>query len=99
MKFAEDTLYRVWKEITLNATSDQAQYRVWDYPIREQYGHILLAINASGPVPDAKTGFQQVNEHTDADFAFIHDSAEIKLLMPPLRGTGLSYGWNWEIGP
>ncbi|CAH0599387.1 unnamed protein product [Chrysodeixis includens] len=78
MKFAEDTLYRVWKEITLNATSDQAQYRVWDYPIREQYGHILLAINASGPVPDAKTGFQQVNDHTDADFAFIHDSAEIK---------------------
>nr|AMM70666.1 ionotropic receptor 8a [Heliconius melpomene rosina] len=78
MKFAEDTLYRVWKEITLNATSDQSQYRVWDYPIREQYGHILLAINASGPVPDAKIGFQQVNEHPEADFAFIHDSAEIK---------------------
>ncbi|XP_047542014.1 glutamate receptor ionotropic, kainate 2 [Vanessa atalanta] len=78
MKFAEDTLYRVWKEITLNATSDQAQYRVWDYPIREQYGHILLAINASGPVPDARTGFEQVNEHAEADFAFIHDSAEIK---------------------
>nr|QRF71025.1 ionotropic receptor [Semiothisa cinerearia] len=81
MKFAEDTLYRVWKEITLNATSDQAQYRVWDYPIREQYGHILLAINASGPVADAKTGFEQVNEHTDADFAFIHDSAEIRFEM------------------
>ncbi|XP_068626070.1 ionotropic receptor 25a [Battus philenor] len=78
MKFAEDTLYRMWKEITLNATSDQAQYRVWDYPIQEQYGHILLAINASGPVPDAETGFRQVNEHTEADFAFIHDSAEIK---------------------
>nr|QZH55073.1 ionotropic receptor 8a [Achelura yunnanensis] len=78
MKFAEDTLYRVWKEITLNATSDQAQYRVWDYPIREQYGHILLAINSSGPVPDARTGFRQVEEHQDADFAFIHDSAEIK---------------------
>ncbi|XP_034837962.1 glutamate receptor ionotropic, kainate 2 [Maniola hyperantus] len=78
MKFAEDTLYRVWKEITLNATSDQSQYRVWDYPIREQYGHILLAINASGPVADAETGFQQVNEHSEADFAFIHDSAEIK---------------------
>lgn len=27
MKFAEDTLYRVWKEITLNSTNDQAQYR------------------------------------------------------------------------
>ncbi|CAH2062148.1 unnamed protein product, partial [Iphiclides podalirius] len=69
---------RVWKEITLNATSDQAQYRVWDYPIREQYGHILLAINASGPVADAESGFREVNEHTEADFAFIHDSAEIK---------------------
>ncbi|GBP68827.1 Ionotropic receptor 25a [Eumeta japonica] len=78
MKFAEDTLYRVWKEITLNATTDQAQYRVWDYPIREQYGHILLAINGSAPVPDAETGFRLVNVHTDADFAFIHDSAEIK---------------------
>ncbi|XP_050676375.1 ionotropic receptor 25a [Leptidea sinapis] len=78
MKFAEDTLYRVWKEITLNATTDQAKYRVWDYPIREQYGHILLAIEASGPVADAKTGFHQVNEHTEADFAFIHDAAEVK---------------------
>lgn len=28
MKFAEDTLYRMWKELTLNSTSDQTQYRV-----------------------------------------------------------------------
>lgn len=34
MKFAEDTLYRMWKELTLNSTSDQSQYRVWDYPIK-----------------------------------------------------------------
>lgn len=27
MKFAEDTLYRMWKEITLNSTSDDLQYR------------------------------------------------------------------------
>lgn len=27
MKNAEDTLFRVWKEITLNSTNDQAQYR------------------------------------------------------------------------
>ncbi|XP_059612709.1 glutamate receptor 2 [Phlebotomus argentipes] len=78
MKFAEDTLYRVWKEITLNSTSDQSQYRVWDYPIKEQYGNILLAINSTGPVVDAKEGFREVNEHINADFAFIHDSAEIK---------------------
>lgn len=27
MKFAEDTLYRMWKEITLNSSSDDLQYR------------------------------------------------------------------------
>ncbi|XP_063910401.1 ionotropic receptor 25a isoform X2 [Zophobas morio] len=78
MKHAEDTLYRMWKELTLNASTDDTQYRVWDYPIREQYGHILLAINDSNPVTTAAEGFRIVNEHTDADFAFIHDSSEIK---------------------
>lgn len=78
MKFAEDTLYRMWKELTLNSTSDQTQFRVWDYPIKEQYGHILLAINASEPVANASKGFQNVRDHVNADYAFIHDSAEIK---------------------
>ncbi|KOB74356.1 Ionotropic receptor [Operophtera brumata] len=44
MKFAEDTLYRVWKEITLNATSDQSQYRVFaeqPYAIAVQQGSRL----------------------------------------------------------
>nr|ALR72538.1 ionotropic receptor 8a [Colaphellus bowringi] len=78
MKFAEDTLYRMWKELTLNASTDDSRYRVWDYPIREQYGHILLAINDSNPVANAEEGFKNVNEHLDADYAFIHDSSEIK---------------------
>lgn len=78
MKFAEDTLYRMWKELTLNSSADQTQYRVWEYPIKEQYGHILLAINASNPVIDAAEGFRKVNEHENADYAFIHDSAEVK---------------------
>ena len=52
---------RVWKEITLNASSDQSQYRVWDYPIKEQYGHILYAIEQGGPVPNASVGFQRVS--------------------------------------
>lgn len=78
MKFAEDTLYRMWKELTLNSSADQTQYRVWEYPIKEQYGHILLAINASNPVVDAAEGFRKVNEHENADYAFIHDSAEVK---------------------
>lgn len=78
MKFAEDTLFRLWKELTLNATNDQSQYRVWDYPIKEQYGHILMAINDTIPVANASEGFRLVNEHENADFAFIHDAAEIK---------------------
>lgn len=71
-------VYRMWKELTLNASTDETQYRVWDYPIREQYGYILLAINDSMPVASASEGFRKVNEHIDADFAFIHDSSEIK---------------------
>ena len=52
--------------------------RIWDYPIKEQYGHILLAINSSNPVSHAIDGFRIVNENENANFAFIHDSAEIK---------------------
>ncbi|KAM7348105.1 ionotropic receptor 8a [Cochliomyia hominivorax] len=78
MKFAEDTLYRMWKELALNASRDFHKFRIWDYPIKEQYGHILLAINSSMPVKDTREGFRKVNEHENADFAFIHDSAEIK---------------------
>lgn len=51
----------VWKEITLNASNDQKKFRVWDYPVKEQYGQILEAIEKTGPVPDAKTGFDKVN--------------------------------------
>ncbi|XP_065363023.1 ionotropic receptor 25a [Calliphora vicina] len=78
MKFAEDTLYRMWKELALNASRDFHKFRIWDYPIKEQYGHILLAINSSMPVKDTQEGFRKVNEHENADFAFIHDSSEIK---------------------
>lgn len=41
MAGAEEELYRKWKEITLNSSSDESKYRVWDYPVREQYTHIL----------------------------------------------------------
>lgn len=55
-----------------------SHYSVWDYPIKEQYGRILLAINSSMPVRDAVEGFRIVNERENADYAFIHDSSEIK---------------------
>nr|XP_033332474.1 ionotropic receptor 25a [Megalopta genalis] len=78
MKRAEFKLYTVWKEITLNSTSDQAEYRVWDYPIKEQYGHILQAIMQVGPVKSSEEGFRKVIESESSEFAFIHDSSEIK---------------------
>jgi len=53
---------RVWKEITLNSTSDQVEYRVWDYPIKEQYGHILQAITQVGPVKTTEDGFKKVQK-------------------------------------
>ncbi|KAK9506897.1 hypothetical protein O3M35_008747 [Rhynocoris fuscipes] len=78
MKFAEETLYRVWKEITLNNSADQSQYRVWDYPIKEQYAHILIAMEKTGTVATPEEGFRKVSESEDAEFALIHDALEIK---------------------
>ncbi|KAF6208104.1 hypothetical protein GE061_016554 [Apolygus lucorum] len=78
MKNAEETLYRVWKEITLNASANQSQYRVWDYPIKEQYGHILISMEKTGTVQSTADGFQKVRENEDAEFALIHDALEIK---------------------
>nr|XP_049465632.1 uncharacterized protein LOC120956978 [Anopheles coluzzii]XP_049465633.1 uncharacterized protein LOC120956978 [Anopheles coluzzii] len=78
MKNAEDVLYQMWRNLTLSSGNDQAQYRVWDYPIKEQYINILSAIESANPVATAAEGFRRVNERLDADFAFIHDSAEIR---------------------
>ena len=41
MANAEDDLYKQWKRITLGTAADSGQYSVWDYPIREQYNHML----------------------------------------------------------
>lgn len=78
MKNAEDVLYGVWKDITLNSSSDQSKYRVWDYPIKEQYGHILQAIELAGTVENATVGFQKVIDQVEGKFAFIHDAAQIR---------------------
>lgn len=51
--------------------------RVWDYPVKEQFGQILMAIDAASPVKNSSEGFTKVNKETN-DFAFIHDSAEIR---------------------
>ncbi len=78
MASAEEELYRVWKDLTLSSDADQSRYRVWDYPIKEQYTHIFKTIKASGMVTEAQEGFDRVEEDHDGTFAFIHDASEVR---------------------
>jgi len=70
MAGAEDELYRKWKEITLNRSSDQSKYRVWDYPVKEQYTHILKMIEESKPIESAIEGYEKVEASHEGLFAF-----------------------------
>lgn len=78
MAGAEDELYRKWKEITLNRSSDQSKYRVWDYPVKEQYTHIYNMIVENGPVESSEEGYRKVEEAKKGTFAFIYDASEVK---------------------
>ena len=79
MASAEEDLYKKWKDMTLSSNADQSRYRVWDYPIKEQYTHIFKTIKASGMVQSASQGFQKVLEDEQATFAFIHDASQVFL--------------------
>lgn len=52
--------------------------RIWDYPVKEQYSSILTSIENAQPLPNASEGFRLVNDQHNSNFAFIHDSREIK---------------------
>ncbi|VVC37864.1 Ionotropic glutamate receptor, L-glutamate and glycine-binding domain,Ionotropic glutamate [Cinara cedri] len=78
MKMAEDILYNVWKEIALNQTNNRKDFRVWDYPIKEEFGQILAAIERTGTVPNRTVGYQMVLDNEQGEFALIHDSSDIK---------------------
>lgn len=78
MAGAEEDLYRVWKDMTLSSNADQSRYRVWDYPIKEQYTHIFKTIKASGMVSSASMGFDKVLADEDGTFAFIHDASQVR---------------------
>ena len=64
--------------MTLNSSEDQSKYRVWDYPIKEQYTHIYKVIQSSGTVKDGEEGFKRVHDAEDGNFAFIHDASEVR---------------------
>ena len=78
MANAEEALYSKWKEMTLNSGGEETKYRVWDYPIREQYTNIYKVIQNTGMVESAEDGFQRVLDDEQGTFAFIHDASEVK---------------------
>ena len=78
MAGAEEMLYQKWKELSLNASEDAAKFRVWDYPIKEQWTQIYHAIQETGPVSSAAEGFKKVRDSLKGEFALIHDAAQIK---------------------
>ena len=42
----------------------KAKYRVWDYPVKEQYTHILRVIEQTGPVSSPEEGIRMVKNQT-----------------------------------
>ncbi|XP_065214967.1 ionotropic receptor 25a [Planococcus citri] len=79
MKIAEEILFSVWKDLALKQSKEnETQYRIWDYPIKEEYSHVLRAIELNNPVPSASVGFQKVLDSEKGEFALIHDASEIR---------------------
>jgi hypothetical protein len=70
--------FRVWKDLTLSSDADRAKYKVWDYPIKEKYSHMLETIEKNGMVNTREDGYQRVLDTLDGTFAFIDESARVK---------------------
>ncbi|CAG7732603.1 unnamed protein product [Allacma fusca] len=76
MAHAEETLYQMWRNLTLSAPSSAKEYIVWEYPIREMYIHIYSVIKKSDPVENYTQGLERAMN--DQYFAFIHDAAQTR---------------------
>ena len=70
---------RVWKDLTLSPDADRAKYKVWDYPIKEKYSHMLETCKKNGMVKTREEGYQKVLDTLDGTFAFIDESARVSL--------------------
>ena len=70
--------HRVWKDITLSSDADRAKYKVWDYPIKEKYSHMLDTITKNEMVKTREEGYQRVLDTLDGSFAFIDESARVR---------------------
>ncbi|XP_076361370.1 ionotropic receptor 25a-like [Tachypleus tridentatus] len=81
MAEAEEELYHAWKNITLNSGRENGKFRVWDYPIKEQYKNILKIIERSQPVSKVQEGVQRVKKNTNGHFALLTDSPKVRYLV------------------
>ena len=68
---------RVWKDLTLSSDADRAKYKVWDYPIKEKYSHMLETMEKNEMVKTREDGYQRVLDTLDGTFAFIDESARV----------------------
>lgn len=85
MAEAEQSLYEQWKRLTLQSddsrggpTHNAGRYAVWDYPIREQYGHLLKMMKATGFVASSEMGIQKMIDRDQADYALITDALLVR---------------------
>ena len=77
-KIIQSLKHRVWKDITLSSDADRAKYKVWDYPIKEKYSHMLDTITKNEMVKTREEGYQRVLDTLDGTFAFIDESARVR---------------------
>ena len=78
--FKYQTYFRVWKDLTLSSDADRAKYKVWDYPIKEKYSHMLETITKNEMVNTREDGYQRVLDTLDGTFAFIDESARVHIV-------------------
>ena len=57
---------------------DMGRFRVWDYPINEQYKSILKNIRKTGTVGSVQEGFDKLMSEEAESLAFIHDEAQVR---------------------
>ena len=74
-------IFSVWKDLTLSSEADRSRYKVWDYPIKEKYSHMLETIEKNGMVKTREDGYQRVLDTLDGTFAFIDESARVTLYL------------------
>ncbi|XP_054005228.1 ionotropic receptor 25a-like [Hylaeus anthracinus] len=85
MKEAEDMLYQMWRQMTLDENTpewNRSKYAVWDYPLEDKFTKMYYAMDEVGFVPSVEQAVKMVrNVNRTYEFAFIAEAMTIKYLM------------------